>query len=215
MKHYPLLSCELYPQAAVLANGEYPSHPLPLTLLKQAAYVACCDGAADEYIRRGFQPDVIIGDGDSISGENRKEFKNILHFNSDQETNDQTKAVNYCIAQGKKEIIIVGATGKREDHTLGNISLLMDYMGKADVHLVTDYGTFTPVSGNASFDCYPGEQISIINFGASGLKGEGLIYSLSDFTNWWQGTLNETTAHIFKVFAEGKYLIFRTHKSNK
>ena len=29
--------------------------------------MVCCDGGADEYIRRGHTPDVIIGDGDSLS----------------------------------------------------------------------------------------------------------------------------------------------------
>lgn len=51
--------------AVVLANGEYPASPLPLKILAEAPYVVCCDGGADEYIRRGHTPDVIIGDGDS------------------------------------------------------------------------------------------------------------------------------------------------------
>lgn len=32
--------------------------------------------------------------------------------------------------------------------------------------------------------------------------------SLSDFTNWWQGTLNECTGTEFTVEAEGEYLLF-------
>ncbi len=55
------------PEAVILANGEYPSHPLPLQMLKNAEFVVCCDGAANEYILRGHTPDVIIGDGDSLS----------------------------------------------------------------------------------------------------------------------------------------------------
>lgn len=114
--------------AVVLANGEYPASPLPLKILAEAPYVVCCDGGADEYIRRGHTPDVIIGDGDSLSDENRRKFGHILHRISDQETNDQTKAVNFLLAKGKRRIAIIGATGKREDHTLGNISLLIDYL---------------------------------------------------------------------------------------
>ena len=122
--------------AVVLANGEYPTSPLPLKILAEAPYVVCCDGGADEYIRRGHTPDVIIGDGDSLSDENRRKFGHILHRISDQETNDQTKAVNFLLAQGKRRIAIIGATGKREDHTLGNISLLIDYLrAGADVCL--------------------------------------------------------------------------------
>lgn len=37
-------------EAVVLANGEYPTAPLPLQILADAPYVVCCDGGADEYI---------------------------------------------------------------------------------------------------------------------------------------------------------------------
>ena len=104
-------------EAVILGNGDYPSHPYPLNVLRQAPYVVCCDGAADEYIRHGFLPDAIIGDGDSLSSENREKLATIFHQIKDQETNDQTKAVRFLKAQGKRQIAIIGGTGKREDHT--------------------------------------------------------------------------------------------------
>ena len=119
------------PEAVILANGEYPSHPLPLQMLENAEFVVCCDGAANEYILRGHTPDVIIGDGDSLSPEYKELFSPIVHQIADQETNDQTKAVHFLQKKGFRKIAIVGATGKREDHTLGNISLLIDYMKTA------------------------------------------------------------------------------------
>lgn len=195
-------------EAVVLANGDYPTNPLPLKVLAEAPYVVCCDGGADEYIRRGNVPDVIIGDGDSLSEENRMKYEHILHRLSDQETNDQTKAVNYLLSKGIRHIAIVGATGKREDHTLGNISLLIDYMrAGADVCTCTDYGIFIPCYNTRTFAGQPGQQISVINFTAHGLHGEGLVYPLSDFTNWWQGTLNECTGTEFTIEAEGEYLV--------
>lgn len=62
------------PEAVILANGEYPTCPVPLTMLEEASFVACCDGAANEYISRGHTPDVIVGDGDSLSTEYHKRF---------------------------------------------------------------------------------------------------------------------------------------------
>ena len=166
-------------------------------------------GPANEYISRGHTPDVIIGDGDSLLPEYKKRFSSIILQISDQETNDQTKAVHYLQSKGIRKIAIVGATGKREDHTLGNISLLMEYMRSGmEVRTVTDYGTFIPVSDTQSFASHPGQQVSIINFGAEGLKGEGLFYPLSDFSNWWQGTLNEATADEFTIHCTGEYLVF-------
>lgn len=197
------------PEAVILANGEYPTHPLPLRMLEEAKFVVCCDGAANEYISRGHTPDVIIGDGDSLSPEYKELFAPIIHRIADQETNDQTKAVLFLQKKGYRKIAIVGATGKREDHTLGNISLLVEYMRSGmEVRTVTDYGTFIPVNDTQSFASHPGQQVSIINFGAEGLKGEGLFYPLSDFSNWWQGTLNEATADEFTIHCTGEYLVF-------
>ena len=179
-------------EAVILGNGDYPSHPYPLNVLRQAPYVVCCDGAADEYIRHGFLPDAIIGDGDSLSSENREKLATIFH---------QIK--------GTRQIAIIGGTGKREDHTLGNISLLMDYMQEGlQVRMITDYGVFIPSCDTQRFDAHPGQQVSIFNFGATGLQGEGLAYPLSDFNNWWQGTLNEATGEEFCIHATGKYLVF-------
>ena len=197
------------PEAVILANGEYPTHVLPLKMLEEAKFVICCDGAADEYILRGHTPDVIIGDGDSLSSEYKQRFSSIIHQIADQETNDQTKAVRFLQEKGYREIAIVGATGKREDHTLGNISLLLDYMKSGmEVRTITDYGVFIPANGTQTFVSHAGQQVSIINFGAKGLKGEGLVYPLSDFTNWWQGTLNEATSNRFTIKCTGEYLVF-------
>ena len=207
-----MISEHYTPEAVILANGEYPTHVLPLKILEEAKFVVCCDGAANEYILRGHTPDIIIGDGDSLSPENKTRFSDIIHHIADQETNDQTKAVHFLQEKGYQRIAIVGATGKREDHTLGNISLLLDYMKSGmEVRTVTDYGVFIPASGTQTFVSHTGQQISIINFGAKGLKGEGLVYPLSDFSNWWQGTLNEATANQFTIHCIGEYLVYLAH----
>ena len=195
--------------AVILANGDYPSSPLPLKVLNEAPYVVCCDGGADEYIAKGHLPDVIIGDGDSLSEENRLKYANLLHHNPDQETNDQTKAVQFLLSAGKKRIAIIGATGKREDHTIGNISLLMEYahMG-VNARIFTDYGVFIPCKDICTFECRKGQSVSIFNFTGRNFKAKGLEYPLYDFTTWWQGTLNVCTDIIFRIDAEGEYLVF-------
>lgn len=198
--------------AVILANGEYPTHALPQKLLEEAPYVVCCDGGADAYIAHGQVPDIIIGDGDSLSEENRCQFVARIYYNPDQETNDQTKAVQYLMTKGMRRMAILGATGKREDHTIGNISLLMEYarMG-ADIRMYTDYGVFIPCKDTCTFACKEGQQVSIFNFTARQFKSEGLRYPIYDFTTWWQGTLNECTASTFTIEAEGEYLIFLTY----
>ena len=58
-EHTTMINEDYTPEAVILANGEYPTHTLPLRILEEAKFVACCDGAANEYISRGHTPDVI------------------------------------------------------------------------------------------------------------------------------------------------------------
>ncbi len=198
--------------AVIIANGEYPTAAVPLQIIESAPFVVCCDGGANEYIARGNTPDIIIGDGDSLNAANREKYSHILHCIDEQETNDQTKAVGWLLQHGYKRIAIVAATGKREDHTLGNISLLIEYMrAGACVHSFTNYGTFIPCKDSFTLPTRKGEQISIINFTASGLSSQGLRYPLYDFTNWWQGTLNEAVADSVTIECKGEFLIFANY----
>ena len=199
-----------YPfDAVVLAAGDYPIAAEPLAILHGAEYVACCDGAADNYISLGNVPDAIVGDGDSISPENREKFSDRLHIINEQESNDQTKAVRFLVSQGKRRIAIVGATGRREDHTIGNISLLIEYArAGVDVRSFTDYGVFVPCNGTTTHKCRKGQQVSIFCITAKSLSAEGLLYPIYDFTNWWQGTLNECTEESVTIHADGEYLLF-------
>lgn len=200
---------EIQFEAVVLAGGDYPTAPQPLAVLHNAPYVVCCDGAADRYIATGHVPDAIVGDGDSISASNRAEYAHLLHIIAEQETNDQTKAVRFLLEQGKRCIAIVGATGRREDHTIGNISLLIEYARTgAQVRSFTDHGVFIPCNGDTTLKCRKGQQVSIFAITAKNLSAEGLLYPIYDFTNWWQGTLNECTGEQFTIHAEGEYLLF-------
>lgn len=195
--------------AVIVAGGESPTATVPLDVLHNAPYVVCCDGAADRYIATGHTPDAIVGDGDSISAENREKYAHLLHIIAEQETNDQTKAVRFLMEQGKRRIAIVGATGLREDHTIGNISLLIEYARTGcDVCSFTDYGVFIPCNGTTTHKCHKGQQVSIFSITAKDLSAEGLRYPIYDFNNWWQGTLNECSGDKFTINATGWYLLF-------
>ncbi len=203
------------PDAAILADGEYPSS-VALEALEKAPFVVCCDGAAVKWISEGRMPDAIVGDGDSLPQEIKEKYESVFHWDPDQETNDQTKAVRFLKSEGKKNILIFGATGKREDHTLGNISLLIKYMEEGqDVRSVTDFGVFVPCSGNCKFRSFEGQQVSIFNFGAKDLAAEGLKYRIYDFSSWWQGTLNESLGREFTIKATGNYIVFLVFEPKK
>ena len=214
MKYYPLCDKGHLPEVVILADGNFPRTSLAVEMLKLLPIV-CCDGATGKLMRHGFKPQAIVGDGDSLSSVLQKQYASIIHLEKEQETNDLSKAFRFCLEKVWRNILILGATGKREDHTLGNISLLMDYMPYAQVQMLTDYGLFTPVCGDSEFESFAGQQVSVFNMGCTYLKGENLIYPLSPFTNWWQGTLNESTGTRFRVITDGRLLVYRADKQSK
>ncbi len=197
----------------IIANGRFPRHPIPLSIIEKAAYIVCTDGAANDFIADGGRPDAIVGDCDSISEENRKRYSHILYPIDDQETNDLTKSVLFCVGKGKKEIVIVGGTGKREDHTLGNISLLVEYMESVKVTMVTNYGIFTPIQRSTTFMSFRGQQVSLFCIDHKEVTTRNLKYPLHNqlLSNWWQGTLNESLGDTFTVETSGRLIVFQVY----
>ena len=196
--------------AVIIANGAFPTHAVPLNILHHAAHLIACDGAIAPLLLEGLGEAVIIGDGDSVPAEYRDRLIQI----DEQEDNDLTKATRYCMAQGWHKIAYLGCTGKREDHTLGNISLLMRYYREMNVDgtMFTDHGFFTPAYGNRTFSTMKGQQVSIYNFGCRQLSSKGLRWNCYDFDQWWQGTLNEALTDIFSISADSYYLVYQTYK---
>lgn len=195
-------------KALIIANGSFPTHPFALELINTATYIICCDGGANSLIEYGGVPDAIIGDGDSITNINKAKYKDRLHIISEQETNDLTKAVNFAVKRGFNNLTILGATGHREDHTLGNISLLMDYQTSCRVNMVTDFGIFYPCQNHFIKELEVGSQLSIFNFGATNIQAIGLEYPVRDFSKWWEGTLNSVSSPNVEIKAKGIFLIY-------
>lgn len=199
--------------AVILGAGEYPSHPVPLAVLSSARFVCCCDSAAVEYIKRGGHPDAIVGDGDSLPQEMKERYKGIWHEESEQEDNDLTKATRYCLSFGKRRIAYIGATGRREDHTLGNISLMANYMERFGIApaMFTDYGYFIPVHGCAHLSTKKGQQVSVFNISSSRISSTGLKWDTFPFKEWWQGTLNEALGDSVEIECDGSVFVYLTY----
>ena len=199
-------------RVVILANGRFPENDMPLGYLNNTDKIICCDGAVSSLVNYGKEPWAIVGDMDSLPAELRKKYSDRLFPDDGQQTNDLTKSVFFCIENGISNVIILGATGLREDHTLGNISLLGDYAEVIDVKMVTDYGIFIPLISSSSVSSWKGQQVSIFSVNSSArISSAGLKYPLEDmqFLNWWLGTLNESTGDNFEIsFDIGPVIIF-------
>lgn len=207
-------------QAVVIGAGSYPRHPIPLAILHDTPLTVCCDGATQAYLaHEGTLPWRIVGDGDSLPQDLRLRCRSIFIQETEQETNDQTKATRLLHAEGITRIAYLGATGRREDHTLGNISLLPVYQRMGlDVRMYTDHGVFllpsaVPEGGyRLQLTAPVGQPVSLWNFGATNLTAQGLQYPLYPFTELWQGTLNRLTHPHLTVQANGPFLLYLAYR---
>jgi thiamine pyrophosphokinase len=157
-------------------------------------------------------PFAIVGDMDSLNEDLAKRFSDRIFKDDNQETNDLTKAVAWCRNSGYTDIIITGATGKREDHTIGNISLLAEYCESVKVKMVTDTGYFLPFDRSCTIETYPGQQISLFSINPeTEITSSGLRYPLNrkKIRNWWEATLNEALGNFVELkFENGKVIVF-------
>ena len=199
-------------EAVILANGEYPTHEVPLNILHNTQCLVCCDGACMQALEHGIEPTDVVGDGDSLPLDIREHLGERLHIVNEQEFNDLTKATRFVLKTypETKTIVYLAATGKREDHTLGNIFLMGFYADHFNIKpiMVTDHGYFVAVKGKQTFRSYPGQQVSLFNLSCKKFVSKGLKWNCYPYTMMWQGTLNEATDEEFEIDADGTYMIF-------
>src|SRR5664280_2258030 len=199
-------------RTVIVADGSFPVHPIPLGIIDKAEVIVCCDGSAENLVRYGLVPYAIVGDMDSLSYDLRDRFADRIYVDDGQETNDLTKTVLWCHESGYDDLVIIGAGGKREDHTIGNISLLVEYAKTVKVKMVTDSGIFLPFLTSCSIESLKGQQVSIFsNCPANEITSTGLLYPLNSrkLNNWWEGTLNEATGDSIELrFTGGPVLVF-------
>ena len=197
-------------RTVILAAGDFPKKGgAAWKLLAGAKRVVACDSAADAYHRRFRKwPDVIIGDLDSIPPHVLPSpFSFLLVRDADQDTNDLEKAMAYCARRGWKNPVIVGATGKREDHAIGNVFRALDY----GLTIVTDRGTFVPVRGRKTIRSWKGAGVSVFAPDPkTRMTSRGLEWKLDGvrFDSLYRATLNRAKGARFTVTGDRPVLIY-------
>ena len=196
----------------ILCNGEFPRKAYPLYLLEHADAVVCCDGATVKFLRRfgeGRMPEAVIGDMDSLPRKWREKLAPIVIQVEEQDDNDLTKAMRYVLEHHPEvtDIHILGATGLREDHTVGNLGLLMEYtrmfsLGDIHVEMVSDFSTAFAITDSCELHVGAGRRVSLFSPDNSlTIRSEGLQWPTDNvvFDNWWPATLNRAVADVVKL----------------
>jgi thiamine pyrophosphokinase len=167
-------------RAVVLANGEPPSAALLRALLRAADALVCADGGANVARTIGVRPAAIVGDLDSILPATRAHFAAVpVHEDHDEFCTDLEKAVVWSLAQGYGHITIAGAAGRRLDHTVGNLSVLAKFHGRATLCMVDECGELQHVGRELQLELPPATVVSLLPLTrCEGIETEGLRYPL-------------------------------------
>ena len=97
----------------ILANGDYPTHPIPVQKINESGFIISCDGAMNNMSECGVEPDIIIGDLDSLNDSLKSKYSDKIIYLPGQHENDLRKAIRWAESKGVREATILGATGKR------------------------------------------------------------------------------------------------------
>ena len=114
--------------ALLLCNGEPPSCNVLLAARVTGLLVAA-DGGANYAPALGLEPDLIIGDLDSVKPSILRRFTKtgIIRVRR-QDNTDMEKALDYLRGHDVGRVFLLGATGRRMDMTLANLTVIWRYV---------------------------------------------------------------------------------------
>ena len=174
-------------QAVILANGELRDRDSALKLVSNAGLIIAADGGALHCIKLGIDPQILIGDLDSVEESLIKELSSkgvrVVKFDSDKDETDLELALNYAVSKGAEEILILGGFGKRLDHSLGNLTLAAnERYTEVKISFYTNGDWFHILRREIDIKGEPGQTISLIPLGGSveGVKSSGLHWQLEN-----------------------------------
>jgi hydroxymethylpyrimidine/phosphomethylpyrimidine kinase len=207
-------------KTVILADGDFPRRGLALRALETAARVICCDAAVSKLLRHGGRPHAIVGDFDSIAPEIKRRHADLLVHDASQEYNDLTKAFRYCLEQGWRDIVVLGISGTREDHSIGNISLLADFAHQApDIVAITEGGIIFPLLEARDLPTRIGQPVSIFSLDPRRpVTVRGLEWPVENLPleSWWRATLNRAIAEKISIEPAGApLLVFLAHSEEE
>lgn len=185
--------------------------------------IIAADRGMDFLYEHKITPDIIVGDFDSVKNEALSYFKekgmsDIHVLNPEKDDTDSECALQIALDHGADHIIIIGATGTRIDHVLGNISLLGKAMSEGKMaELLDTHNRIRMIDNELEIEKNKqyGKYVSIIPVCKNNkITLEGFKYPLKDYTFEGFNTLgisNEIVDDIAKITVnEGLYIVIES-----
>lgn len=169
-------------RAVIFAGGEVTDYRHAKGLLKPNDMLVAADSGLEHLIKLGIEPDIMIGDMDSV----RSEIVGgeIIKLPVMKDETDTEAAIRVSIERGADEILLLGAMGTRKDHSIANVLLLKrlkDLGIRASV--VDDKNEIYFLSDEVVISGNDGDLVSILPLSdLEGISTKGLFYSLDNDT---------------------------------
>lgn len=175
-------------KAVIISGGSPPTKALLEEELKECSYLICADSGADCLYKYNIMPDYLIGDFDSIDKSVFDYFftSNIAieKYPKDKDFTDTKLALFKARKLGADEIIFLGCTGGRLDHTVGNFGLLLDCLNYNIKSFIKDDNNAISIT-NISTEIYgeKGESFSLLayNMPVENLTIKGAKFELENY----------------------------------
>ena len=196
--------------AVLVANGEKPVSNYAKQLIKEINLKICVDSNLSIFRELDIEPDVIIGDIDTVEI-NTANSESTIVVVEDQNQTDLEKSLNYCIAENIKNIYIIGATGERDDHNLANILIAQRYSDILNIEIVTNYFQIFFVNESKEILEKKHRNLSMISLIADNrITTSGLKFNLSDqkLNSFSHGISNQIIADKCLIKAKEKLILF-------
>ncbi len=117
-------------KVVIVSGGEAPSYELIRKELKNSSFLICADSGGNCLYEYKIVPNYLMGDFDSIN-RNALEFFgkskecSIEAYPKDKDFTDTELVLNKALELGATEISLLGCTGTRIDHLMGNMGMLL------------------------------------------------------------------------------------------
>ena len=197
--------------SVLIANGKKPKNKKIIEILKNAKNIICVDNGYELASELNITPSVVIGDLDSV--DINKISKDILIIkDEDQNTNDLEKALNYCLSKNIRDIILVGATGERDDQNLATILVSLEYIEQLNIEILSDLYSIEFVNGERDFEATPMREVSLISMDKENIiTTQGLKYNLdkSKLSSATHGISNYSIGENFSISCSSPLIVFR------
>lgn len=156
-------------KTAILSNGKVKNIDFLRPFIDNSDLFICADGGAKFALSLSLKPDILVGDFDSLDEATLNHFVRlgveIDRYPKEKDYTDTQLAIDKAVKLGSKEIMLLGATGNRLDHTLANINMLYYLYKKGiDAEIIDEYNRIRLLKGKNILKGEVGDTISFIPF---------------------------------------------------